>query len=387
MNQLFNQTYQNKKVLVTGHTGFKGSWLSLWLLLLGAEVVGFSLEPDTDPSLYRELVLEKKLTGIIGDIRDKDLVESVINKHKPDFIFHLAAQPLVRRSYSEPHLTFETNIMGTVNILEAVRKSNLKCVIVNVTSDKCYENSGNACSFSENNPMGGYDPYSASKGAAELVTSAYRNSYFNPANYGINHKTALASARAGNVIGGGDWAEDRLIPDFVRALSKEEDIIIRNPHATRPWQHVMECVSGYLHLAAKLNENPAKYAEGWNFGPDKNSVMTVEQIIQKSLELWGTGMSSALQVGKAEPSGSSLPLRSGNYKIISDKNMKEAAFLSLDISKAKEKLGWQPVYDINQALEKTISWYKNYYFNKADSFEFTKQQIEEYCSNYAPSFP
>jgi len=356
MENIFNDIYKNKKVLITGHTGFKGSWLSLWLTLLGAEVVGFSLSPNTEPNLFNVLNLEKHLTSIIGDIRDKDTIEKVLIQYKPDFIFHLAAQPLVRRSYQEPHLTFETNIMGTVNLLEAVRKSNFEGVIVNVTSDKCYENTGCISSFKENDPMGGYDPYSASKGASEIVTAAYRNSFFNPECYGVSHRVALASARAGNVIGGGDWSEDRLIPDIVRALFKEEEIIIRNPHAVRPWQHVMECISGYLLLGAKLYGNPIEFAEGWNFGSNENTIMTVEEILLKSLELWG----------------------SGNYKIIPENFLKEAAFLKLDISKAKEKLGWQPVYNINQSLEKTISWYKNYYFQGADMFEFTKSQIEEY---------
>jgi len=400
MEKFFNQTYKNKKVLITGHTGFKGSWLSLWLTLLGAEVVGFSLSPNTEPNLFNVLNLEKHLTSIIGDIRNKEHLENVLNKHKPDFIFHLAAQPLVRRSYQEPHLTFETNIMGTVNLFEAVRKSSFEGVVVNITSDKCYNNQGNAYSFKENDPMGGYDPYSASKGAAELITSAYRNSFYadckqrdakrelspkngfagledkthsgledglcpsempfkasNQANH-YRHKVALASARAGNVIGGGDWADDRLIPDIVRALANNEEIIIRNPHAVRPWQHVMECISGYLLLGAKLYENPAAYCEGWNFGPNSNSTMTVEEILLKSLELWG----------------------SGNYKIIPENVLKEANFLKLDIGKAKEKLGWQPVYDINQSLKKTINWYKNYYLGDINMFDFTKNQIKEYCN-------
>ena len=356
MSHFFYQTYKNKKVLVTGHTGFKGSWLSLLLTLLGAEVVGFSLEPDTEPNLFNILSLEKHLISIIGDIRNKDAIEKVLILHKPDFIFHLAAQPLVRRSYIEPHLTFETNIMGTVNLLEAVRKSNFEGVVINVTSDKCYENSGGTHCFKENDPMGGYDPYSASKGASEIVTAAYRNSFLNPKNYGISHKVTLASARAGNVIGGGDWSEDRLIPDIVRALYNKEEIIIRSPHAVRPWQHVLECVSGYLLLGANIYGNPIEFAEGWNFGSNENTIMTVEEILLKSLELWG----------------------SGKYKVIPEKNLKEAAFLRLDISKAKEKLGWQPVYDINQSLEKTISWYKNYYYQQTDMFEFTKSQTEEY---------
>ena len=357
MQELLNKAYKNKKVLITGHTGFKGGWLSLWLTLLGAKVTGYSLEPVTEPNLFNVLSLEKHLTSVIGDIRNKEAIEKVLNQYKPDFIFHLAAQPIVRRSYQEPHLTFETNIMGTVNLLEAVRKSNFEGVVVNITSDKCYENVGNICSFTENDPMGGYDPYSASKGASEVITASYRNSFFNPINFGNSHKVALASARAGNVIGGGDWSEDRLIPDIVRALCNKEEIIIRNPNAVRPWQHVMECILGYLQLGARLSENPVKFAEGWNFGPDNNSTMSVEQILVESLKLWGNG----------------------NYKIIPDKSMKEADFLRLDITKAKEQLGWHPVYNVNQAVEKTIGWYKNYYFQQVNMFEYTKNQIEEYC--------
>jgi len=356
MENIFNQIYKNKRVLITGHTGFKGAWLSLWLTLLGAEVVGFSLAPNIEPSLFNVLSLEKKLTSIIGDIRDKDAMGKVISKYKPDFVFHLAAQPLVRLSYQEPHLTFETNIMGTVNLFEAVRKSDFEGVIINITSDKCYQNIDSVCSFKENDAMGGHDPYSASKGASELVTAAYRNSFFNPDNYGISHKVALASARAGNVIGGGDWAEDRLIPDIVRALSENKEIVIRNPNSVRPWQHVLECISGYLLLGAKIYENPIIYSEGWNFGPDKNLTMTVEEILLKSLELWG----------------------GGTYKIIPENTLKEASFLSLDTGKAKEKVGWQPVYNTEKSLEKTINWYKNYYFQQADMFEYTKKQIEEY---------
>jgi len=355
MENFFKKIYKNKKVLITGHTGFKGSWLSLWLTILGAEVVGYSLEPDTTPNLFEVLKLEEKLTSIIGDIRNKEALQKVINQYKPDFIFHLAAQPLVRRSYNEPSVTFETNVMGTVNLLEAVRTSNFQGVVVNITSDKCYKNSGSNCNFNEEDAMGGYDPYSASKAASEIVTDAYRNSF----------KLSLASARAGNVIGGGDWAEDRLVPDIVRALSENNEIIIRNPHAIRPWQHVMECISGYLLLGAKLYQNPDKYSGGWNFGPDNDSTMTVEKIILQSLKLWG----------------------SGNYKIIPEKSLKEADFLKLDITKATEQLEWQPVYNINKALEQTIDWYKIFYSGNTDMFEYTKNQISEYskCLSSVPT--
>jgi CDP-glucose 4,6-dehydratase len=358
MGNNFKDIYRGKKVLITGHTGFKGGWLSLWLTLLGAKVIGFSLAPSTEPNFFEVVGLENKMTSIIGDIRDKKAVESLIAEQKPDFIFHLAAQPLVRLSYKEPVETFETNIMGTINLFESVRKNNLECVFVNVTSDKCYENIGDICNFKETDPMGGYDPYSASKGAAEIVTSAYRNSFFNPKDYGIKHRVAMASGRAGNVIGGGDWSADRLIPDIARALSKNEEIIIRNPNAVRPWQHVMECVGGYLHLGMKLAENPTKFAEGWNFGPDGGEVRTVEQILVKSLELWG----------------------SGKYQIIPDKNMKEADYLRLDITKAKELLGWKPVYNVDKAVEITINWYKSFYSGAENMYEMTKKQLEEYSS-------
>ncbi len=356
MNQFFNQTYKNKKVLVTGHTGFKGSWLSFWLELLGAEVVGISLAPNIEPNLYGVLGIKKHITSIFADIRDKNNLEKIIIEQKPDFIFHLAAQSLVRYSYQEPYQTFETNIMGTVNLFEAVRKCCLKCVIINVTSDKCYENNGAVCNFKETDSMGGFDPYSASKGASEIVTGAYRNSFFNPRDYGISHKVALASARAGNVIGGGDWSEDRLIPDIIRHLVKKEEVIIRNPHSVRPWQHVIDCVSGYMLLGAKLSENAVEFVGSWNFGPDENIVMTVEQILLKSLKLWGTG----------------------NYKVIPEKVLKEANFLRLNISKAKKELGWKPRYEIDKALEKTINWYKNYYSGMIDMYEYTKNEIKEY---------
>jgi CDP-glucose 4,6-dehydratase len=314
MKDIYNNIYKGKKVLVTGHTGFKGAWLSLCLILGGAEVIGYSLTPHTQPNLFQILSLEKHLTSIVGDIRDKDKLEEVLKTYKPDYIFHLAAQALVRASYREPHSTFETNIMGTVNLFEAVRKTLSECVIVNVTSDKCYENNGYHCRYKETDAMGGYDPYSASKGAVEIVAASYRNSFFNPENYGISHKIAIACARAGNVIGGGDWAEDRLIPDIVRSFSKNEEIIIRNPHAVRPWQHVMECISGYMQLGAMLSENPKKYAEGWNFGSDGNDVRTVEQILLKSIEIWG----------------------GGSYNVVSEGVMKEAAYLSLDKQRQRE---------------------------------------------------
>ena len=358
MNSIFNNVYKGKKVLVTGHTGFKGGWLSIWLKELGAEVIGYSIEPYTNPSLFYSAEIDKKITSIIGDIRDIDTLKQTFEAHQPEIVFHLAAQPLVRLSYSEPRMTYETNIMGTINVYEAVKQTNSVKTIVNITSDKCYENQEWVYGYRENEPMGGYDPYSNSKGCAELITSAYRNSFFNPAYYGDMHTVSLASARAGNVIGGGDWADDRLIPDFVRAMVKEETLIIRNPKATRPWQHVLEPLSGYLWLGALMSENPTKYAEGWNFGPLDQDGITVEEIVTESLDIWGAG----------------------DYKIIPDEHLHEAKLLKLDISKAAWYLNWKPAYTSKTALSETIKWYKNYYKHKQNIYEFTVQQINNYVS-------
>lgn len=358
MNELFNNVYKGKKVLVTGHTGFKGAWLSLCLTMIGAEVIGFSLKPHTEPNLFNILKLPNHLTSSFGDIRNKFEIENIIKYHNPDFIFHLAAQSLVRTSYHNPHLTFETNIMGVVNLLEAIRTIKYNGIVINITSDKCYDNKEFCYSFKETDPMGGNDPYSASKGASEIITASYRNSFFHPDNYNVTHKLALASARAGNVIGGGDWSEDRLIPDIVRALSINKEISIRNPDAIRPWQHVLDCISGYLILGAILYKNPVKYSEGWNFGPDANTTMTVEQILLKSIKLWGRG----------------------NYKILPENIFKEASLLKLDITKAKDNLKYKQIYNIDQALEKTINWYKNYYSGNVDMIEFTKSQVNEYLN-------
>ena len=280
---MFEEFYSGKRVLVTGHTGFKGSWLTLWLTIMGAKVLGYALEPNTDPSLFNVLNLQKDIDHVIGDIRDFEKLREVITEFKPEIVFHLAAQPLVRLSYREPRLTYETNVMGTVNLLEAIRQTKSVRAVVNVTSDKCYENKEWVWGYREIDPMGGYDPYSSSKGCSELITAAYRNSYFK------NTEAAVASARAGNVIGGGDWAEDRLIPDIVRSLSQGKQIIIRNPKATRPWQHVLEPLSGYLLLGKLLYEKGQEFAEAWNFGPSDSSVMTVEEIVKKSIEIWGSG--------------------------------------------------------------------------------------------------
>jgi len=324
-----NSFYDRKRVLVTGHTGFKGSWLSLWLTIMGAKVLGYALEPNTDPNLFNVLNLQKDIDHVIGDVRDFEKLREVITEFKPEIVFHVAAQPLVRFSYREPRLTYETNVMGTVNLLEAVRQTKSVRAVVNVTSDKCYENKEWVWGYREIDPMGGYDPYSSSKGCSELITAAYRNSYFK------NTETAIASARAGNVIGGGDWAEDRLIPDIVRSLSQGKQIIIRNPKATRPWQHVLEPLSGYLLLGKLLYEKGQEFAEAWNFGPTDSSVMTVEEIVKKSIEIWG----------------------SGSYVIDSSEQPHEANLLKLDVSKAEWKLGWHSKIDPKEAIMSTINWY------------------------------
>ncbi len=339
---MFGGIYKGKKVLITGHTGFKGSWLCLWLKELGAEVIGYALNPPTNPNHFE--LLKPDMISIIGDIRDGEKLINVVKCHKPEIVFHLAAQPLVRYSYKNPVETFETNVMGTINVFEACRNTESVGTIVNITSDKCYENREWVWGYRENDPMGGYDPYSASKGCAELVTNSYRNSFFNPS-YPLTLSPShppilLASARAGNVIGGGDWAEDRLIPDCIRALLKGGKIVIRNPNAIRPWQHVLEPLSGYLLLGQKLLEGRKEFAEAWNFGPSEDGNATVGEIVA--------------QVNKAWP------------KIDYEINMipdqpHEAGMLRLDCSKARTKLQWTPVWDGKSTVKKTALWYKFFY--------------------------
>lgn len=354
MKNIFSGVYEGKKVFLTGHTGFKGSWLALWLKELGAEVMGYSLEPNTNPSLFNLCEIDKDIKSIFGDIRDSKKLEEAMSEFQPDIVFHLAAQPLVRLSYNEPKMTYETNVIGTLNVYEAAKKCKSVKSIVSITTDKCYENKEWVYGYRENDPMGGYDPYSSSKGCAELLTSSYRNSFFNE--LGIN----LASTRAGNVIGGGDWAEDRLIPDLVRAVSNNESLIIRNPIATRPWQHVLEPLSGYLWLGAKLLQGKNEFSCGWNFGPNDSDVLSVEEILKISLSEWGRG----------------------NYKVDKSSHPHEAKLLKLDISKARSELKWNPVYEAKTTIAKTIEWYKNFYDNKnIDIKEFTINQIKEYVKN------
>lgn len=351
MKKLFNDEYRNRKVLVTGHTGFKGAWLAMWLSKLGAEVIGYSLEPPTNPSLFEICKLEGKVTSIIGDVRDDEKLKGVLNTYQPEIIFHLAAQPIVRLSYIKPKDTYETNVMGTVNILEAAKNTKSVKAVVVITSDKCYENKEMIYGYRETDPMGGFDPYSSSKGCVEMVVSSYMKSFY------IEKGIALASVRAGNVIGGGDWAEDRLIPDFVRSVLEDKAITIRNPIATRPWQHVLEPLSGYLWIGALMIQNREKYNGGWNFGPEDTDMLNVQEILNLSIKKWGKG------------------------KVDIDKSYQphEANSLRLDISKAKAYLKWYPVYEIENTVKKTIEWYKTYYMHeKVDMYEYTIQQIEEY---------
>jgi len=319
-----------KRVFVTGHTGFKGGWLCLWLNHLGSLVKGYSLEPPTSPSLYEAARIDNIVDSQIGDIRDQELLHKSMVSFNPDILIHMAAQPLVRLSYDEPIETYEVNIMGTVKVLEVARHCpNLKAII-NITTDKCYENLGLDKSYSETDPMGGFDPYSSSKACSELVTSSYRRSYLNDLGVG------LASVRSGNVIGGGDWANDRLIPDILRSFELNKSVIVRNPNATRPWQHVLEPLSGYLLLAQKLYTNSEKYSEGWNFGPNEKDVQPVHWILDKMISYW--------------PNAS--------WTLDDNVNPHEASFLKLDISKASEILGWTPTWDLKMTLGNIIRWHK-----------------------------
>lgn len=347
--------WRGKKVFLTGHTGFKGSWLSLWLQQLGAEVTGFSLAPPTNPSLFEAANVALGMTSLIGDIRAGDVLARAMRDAAPEIVIHMAAQPLVRRSYVDPVETYSTNVMGTVNLLEAVRQTGSVRAMVNVTTDKCYENKEWAWGYRENEPMGGYDPYSSSKGCAELVTAAYRNSFFNPAAYG-EHRVAVATARAGNVIGGGDWAAERLIPDILAAFETSQPVAIRNPHATRPWQHVLEPLRGYLMLAEKLYSDGPAFAGGWNFGPHSDDARSVGWIVKRLAEKW--------------PDGARWELDTGDHP-------HEANYLKLDISKADQQLNWQPALRLDQALGLIVDWSQARQAD-ADLRAFTQAQIDAY---------
>jgi CDP-glucose 4,6-dehydratase len=347
--------WKGKRVLLTGHTGFKGGWLSLWLQSMGAQVVGYALAPPTNPSLFEVAQVGQGMTSIIGDIRDLAQLKKVFAEHKPEIVIHMAAQPLVRYSYVEPVETYSTNVMGTVNLLEAVRSTGSVRAVVNVTTDKCYENREWVWGYRENEAMGGYDPYSSSKGCAELVTAAYRKSYFHSEKY-KEHGVAIASGRAGNVIGGGDWADDRLIPDIMRAITGGKPVHIRNPNAIRPWQHVLEPLSGYLILAQKLFEDGATYAEGWNFGPNDEDAKPVQWIVEKLTQSWDEGASWLLDGGD---------------------HPHEAHYLKLDCSKAKARLNWYPRWHLEEALSKIVEWQRKYH-QREHMQAVTLEQIEIY---------
>lgn len=333
-----NSFWQGKRVFVTGHTGFKGSWLCLWLHTLGAEISGYALAPPTEPNLFELARVGELVDSSVADVRDLDRLKTEMVKAAPEIVIHMAAQPLVRDSYKIPVDTYAVNVMGTVHLLEAVRCCSSVKAVVNVTTDKVYENREWVWGYRENEPFGGYDPYSNSKACSELVTAAYRSSYFNPRDYG-KHGVALASARAGNVIGGGDWATDRLIPDVIRAILAGEPVRIRNPHAIRPWQHVLEPLSGYLLLAQRLYEEGARYGEGWNFGPEEKDARPVEWLVSRICTLWGDDASYGIDKGD---------------------HPHEAHYLKLDCSKAGAELGWRPRWSLDAALESIVSWTKTY---------------------------
>lgn len=350
--------FKDKRILITGHTGFKGSWLTLWLAKLGAKVYGYALPPNTTPNNYSSSNISKLLTSeCLDDIRDKKKLTEYIHSIKPDCIFHLAAQPIVRKSYAEPTETFDANVMGSIYVMDAVRTMQKPCTVIMITSDKCYENVNKTDGYVETDPMGGYDPYSASKGCAELAIASYRRSFFAPETYGKKHLVNLASVRAGNVIGGGDWAEDRIIPDAVRAVTKNVVLEIRSPNAIRPWQHVLEPLSGYMLLAAHLLNKNINFADGWNFGP-KNTAnpIGVLNLIKKFYEIWGKGK-----------------IRCNETKA----NLHEATYLTLSSQKAETKLKWKQQWDITQTIERTANWYHRYY-NGENARTLCEEDIEEY---------
>ncbi len=347
--------WQGKRVLITGHTGFKGSWLCLWLNKLGAKVSGFSLnDPVSNPNMFSILNIDKLVNDGRGDISDYDTCLGIIKKAEPEILFHLAAQPLVRESYAEPVITYNTNIMGSVNILETARNCKSIKTIVVITTDKCYENIEQDYAYVETDPLGGYDPYSSSKACVEHVASAYYRSFFKNKNIG------LSTARAGNVIGGGDWSADRLIPDAAKAWSKNEKLMIRYPNATRPWQHVLEPLSGYLLLAEALWEEPAKFSRAWNFGPHQSSIITVQETVNLAASQWG---------------------EDAKWETLPDKHTHEAGLLQLNSDKARTFLGWKPRTKYKKVISDTILWYKEYYDRKSEMKAVTLGQIDEFESS------
>ena len=355
---VLKKTFKNKKVFLTGHTGFKGAWLLNILHALGAELKGYALAPTNENDIYNQVNAKALCNSIIADIMDMEKLKKEIIDFQPDFIFHLAAQPLVRLSYEKPQQTFLVNALGTVNILESIRSLDKPCVVVLITTDKVYRNLETEHYYTENETLGGYDPYSASKACAELIIDSYRNSFFNSSNYDT-HKKSISVARAGNVIGGGDWSADRIIPDIINALSQHKPIQVRNPNSVRPWQHVLEPLFGYITLAAKQVNEPVKYQTAFNFGPEKNDILPVSQLVTLAVKNWGQG--------------------TFEVQTNSD-NLHEAGLLHLDITKAKLFLGWRPKMNSEQAIKHTIDWYKVMLNNKHDIIDFTKQQIDNYLN-------
>ncbi len=354
MKNLFKGIYKNKTVLVTGHTGFKGSWLCFWLQKMGAKVIGYSLEAPTKPNHIQFLNLN--IESVTGDIRDLEKLDKTFKKYNPEIVFHLAAQPLVRLSYEMPIETYETNVIGTLKVFEVCRKHQVKA-IVNITSDKAYENKEWLWGYRENDPMGGYDPYSSSKGCADILASSYRNSYFNINDYKVKHNTLLATCRAGNVIGGGDWAQDRLITDIMVSVSKNKKVTIRNPKATRPWQHVLEPLSGYLFIGQKLLEEKKEFGEAWNFGPSDEGSISVKEVVEKVKKHW----------------------EKIDYEINQDQNgLHEANLLKLDCSKAHIVLKWKDVWNSEITFERTVNWYKAFY---EENKILTSNDLENYVKD------
>lgn len=353
---IFNNFYRGKRVLVTGHTGFKGSWLSIWFHELGAEVVGVGLDPYSNKDNFVQSGIGSKIKADIrADIRDGEKLKQIFAEYQPEIVFHLAAQPLVRLSYDIPVETYETNVVGTIHVMEAIRTTDSVKVGVMITTDKCYENKEQIWGYREDEPMGGYDPYSSSKGAAEIAISSWRRSFFNPVDYGKKHHVSLASVRAGNVIGGGDWALDRIVPDCIRAIESNKTIEIRSPKAIRPWQHVLEPLGGYMLLASKMWEEPTKYCEGWNFGPRTESIANVWDVASKLIHNYGKG----------------------ELKDVSNPNaLHEAKLLMLDINKAYFKLSWEPRMNIDQCMEMVADWYKRY--QDEDVYQLCVEQINKY---------
>ncbi len=353
--------WRDKRVLVTGHTGFKGSWLCLWLQQLGADVTGYALAPPTAPSLFQIARAGASMRSVIGDVRDFDKLASTLHAHRPEIVIHMAAQPLVRRSYEAPVETYSTNLMGTVNLLEAVRRTNFVRAVVNVTSDKCYENREWMWGYRESDRMGGFDPYSNSKACAELITEAYRSSFFNAAEF-ARHGVAVASARAGNVIGGGDWAQDRLIPDIVRSFVEGKPVAIRNPESIRPWQHVLEPLGGYLQLAQALHAHGPAYAGPWNFAPDDGDTQSVRWIVERFSSQWANNTG-----WQAQACG---PLT----------HRHETNVLKLDSAKARGLLGWKPRWRLAQAIDKIVEWHQGH-LEHADMQALTHSQISAYANS------